>query len=93
MIYTLNIVTVTKSTDLYDAVAVNKYPLVMMCESEEFETFLKSEQMQVFCKQCIKSKNLYDHAKFYIRVIDDNTENAQIQNLMLNVRDYIEIKY
>jgi hypothetical protein len=92
MIYALNIVTVTKSTDVYDAVAVNKYPLLITCEKEEFEQFLKSERMVEFCKQYIKSKNLYDHSKFYVRAIDDE-QDITVENIILNVSDYIEIKY
>jgi hypothetical protein len=50
MIYTINIVTITKSTDLYDAVALNKFPLLIVCEGDEFEQFLSSNEMLEFCK-------------------------------------------
>lgn len=92
MIYALNIVTVTKSTDIYDAVAVNKYPLIIVCEQNELDTFLKSEEMVTFCKSYIKSKNLYDHSKFYIRAIDDEHDTA-VESIIKNVSDFIEINY
>ena len=50
MIYTINIVTITKSTDLYDAVALNKFPLLIVCGDDEFEQFLSSNEMLEFCK-------------------------------------------
>ena len=92
MIYTINIVTVTKSTDLYDAVAVNKFPMLIQCDPDEFESILQQDSMVEFCKANIKSKNLYDHAKFYVRMIDDENDSTPEENI-LDVNKYIKINY
>ena len=92
MIYTINIVTITKSTDLYDAVALNKFPLLIVCGGDEFEQFLSSNEMLEFCKQYIKTKNLYDHAKFYIRTIDNENDDT-VDSIVKTVSDYIQINY
>jgi hypothetical protein len=93
MIYAINIVTVTKSTDLYDAVAVNKFPILVTCDSrDELYDILKEEQIKIFCQNTIKTKNLYDHSKFYIREFDVEADTTP-ESFIEDVSKYIQLNY
>ena len=93
MIYAINIVTVTKSTDIYDAVAVNKFPILIACNSrDELYGILGGDQVKNFCQQMIKTQNLYDHSKFYIRELDDENDNTP-ESFIEDVSKYILLNY
>lgn len=70
--YVINICVDTKTTDLYDKVAVNKFPLLISCENETRLTeILAGNEVTEYVKSMI-SKHLYDNAQYYIVCIDSN---------------------
>lgn len=84
-IFAINIVTVTKNAELYDAVAVNKFPCCICADDEqEFYETLKTEQVITFVRESLKSKYLFDNAMLYVRMITDEGEH---KNITLSVRE------
>lgn len=69
-IYSLNIVVPTKTTDIYDKVAINKYPLIITCKDSELNNMLQSNEIKNFLKDNIKSSRLLNLAEWYIRRFD-----------------------
>lgn len=90
MIYTINLVVDTKVTDIYDKVALNKYPMVIFCDDiNELKDILSNIDTINYVKNYIKSKKIFDNAQWYIRSIDyDN-----IIEEVWNVSDLINIVY
>jgi hypothetical protein len=90
MIYTINLVVDTKVTDIYDKVALNKYPMVIFCDDiNELKDILSNINTINYVKNYIKSKKIFDNAQWYIRSIDyDN-----IIEEVWNVSDLINIVY
>lgn len=90
MIYTINLVVDTKVTDIYDKVALNKYPMVIFCNDiNELKDILSNTDTINYVKNYIKSKKIFDNAQWYIRSIDyDN-----IIEEVWNVSDLINIVY
>lgn len=73
MIYAVNLTVDTKTTDLYDKVAVNKFPVIVICNNEdELWEKLSSENTSKWIKNNIRTKHLFDTAYFHIRAIDNN---------------------
>lgn len=72
-IYAINLTVDTKTTDLYDQVAVNKYPIIVICneESELWEK-LSSQEASNWIRQNVKTQRLFDSAYYHIREISDN---------------------
>jgi hypothetical protein len=77
--YAVNLTVDTKTTDLYDQVAVNKYPVIVLCEnSDELWDWLKSQETANWVRTNIRQKHLYESAYFYIREIsEDNVKDLQ----------------
>ena len=73
MIYAVNLTVDTKTTDLYDKVAVNKFPAIVICNNEdELWEKLSTETTGKWIKSNIRTKHLFDTAYFHIRAIDNN---------------------
>lgn len=93
----LNIITVTKSTDLYDYVSVNKYPLLFKNyeNKNELIEFLKTNNdFNKFLKKSLKSKYLYENSKLCLRCWEDNDfDMLNIQDFEINVKDNFLIDY
>lgn len=88
MEYTINLVVDTKVTDIYDKVALNKFPIVIFCDNEgELKEMLSSDDVQNYVKQYIKSPKIFNSAQWYIRSI--NYEGPV--ELIWNVRDMFDI--
>ena len=89
--YAINLVVDAKNADVYDRVALNKYPIVAFCRSEaELKERLSSQNTKEFIQSLIKSKRVYDSASWMIRdIYPDN----RIQELVWNVSDLIHIDY
>lgn len=89
--YVINLVVDAKNADVYDRVALNKYPIVAFCRSEaELKEGLSSQNTKEFIQSLIKSKRVYDSASWMIRdIYPDN----RIQELVWNVSDLIHIDY
>ena len=91
MIYTLNLVVNTKNTDIYDKVALNKYPFIIICNNiDELKRKLNSEQVINHIKSLIKSKKVYDSAKWMVRGLDDLNN---ITEYALDVSDITPITF
>lgn len=87
--YAVNLVVDTKHTDIYDKVALNKFPIIVQCKTEnELKSILSNEQTIQFVKGLIKSKSVFDTAFWNIRTIYDNDE---VRELVWKVPDMINI--
>lgn len=76
--YAINLTVDTKTTDLYDQVAVNKYPIIVLCEDEqELWNQLATEATEIWIKQNVRTQRLFDSAYFHIREIS-GTEVREI---------------
>ena len=75
--YAINLTVDTKSTDLYDQVAVNKYPIIVICKDEtELWEKLSSQNTSNWIRENIRTQRLFNTAYFHIREIDkDNVKN------------------
>lgn len=83
-IYVINLVVNAKNTDVYDKVALNKYPIIIKCKSEdELKEILVQEQANTFIQQNIKSQKIFDNAQWFIRKI----YNDQVEEFILNIPD------
>lgn len=89
--YVLNLVVSAKNSDVYDKVALNKYPIVAFCKSEaELKERLSSEDTKDFVLTLIKSKKVYDSAVWMIR---DIYPNNTTKDLVWHLSDLIHIDY
>lgn len=87
--YAVNLVVDTKHTDIYDKVALNKFPIIVQCKTEnELKSILSNEQTIQFVKGLIKSKSVFDTAFWNIRTIYDNDV---VRELVWKVSDTINI--
>ena len=75
--YAINLTVDTKTTDLYDQVAVNKYPVIVICEDEkELWDILSSQATANWVRENIRIQRIFDTAYFHIREIDSiNTKD------------------
>ena len=68
--YAINLIVDTKNTETYDKVAINKFPIIVMCKTEaELKDILTSESTVGFIKTHIKTKKLFDSAQWCIRSV------------------------
>ena len=88
--YAVNLTVDTKTTDIYDQVAVNKYPIIVLCKDEE-ELWDKLSHTNTinWIKQNVRTKRLFDTAFFHIREIDGN----DIKDICWKVDSLITIAY
>jgi hypothetical protein len=69
-LYAINLTVDTKTTDLYDQVAVNKYPIIAMCKDEnELWGKLSSQDTSNWIRQNVRTQRLFDSAYYHIREI------------------------
>lgn len=91
--YALNITVTTKTTDIYDMVAINKHPILIHCSNEDkLKEILNKDNVKNYIKEHV-SKQLYETAKYYIRVVNEFNEHNMDSCLEYNVKDITEIKY
>lgn len=80
MIIVCNILTKTKNHDVYDEVAVNKYPIVIIDDCEDVDRYCdefgQNEFMLEIVKKHVKNDVTFDNAKLYLRFLDDSTQRA-----------------
>lgn len=68
--YAINLTTCTKTTDLYDKVAVNKFPIIVRCKTEdELKRFLSSTETENYIRSMLRTKRLFDEAQWCIRSV------------------------
>ena len=73
-IYAINLTVDTKTTDLYDQVAVNKYPVVAICNNEEeLWNKLSDHTTANWVRENIRIQRIFDTAYFHIREIDEDS--------------------
>jgi hypothetical protein len=71
--YAVNLVVDTKNTDIYDKVALNKFPIIIKCKTEsELKDILSQELAQKFIQDHIKSQRVFDSAEWFVRCIYEN---------------------
>jgi hypothetical protein len=71
--YVVNLVVDTKNTDIYDKVALNKYPIIIKCKTEsELKEILTQDIAQQFLQNNIKSQRVFDTAEWFVRCIYEN---------------------
>ena len=88
--YAVNLTVDTKSTDIYDQVAVNKYPIIVLCKDEE-ELWNNLSHINTinWIKQNVRTKRLFDTAFFHIREIDSN----DIKDICWKVDSLVTVDY
>ena len=88
--YAINLTVDTKTTDLYDQVAINKYPVIVLCKNEqELWEKLSSQDTINWVRSNIRIQRLFDNAYFYIREIDA----YEIKDLCWKVNSLIKMVY
>ena len=89
-IFAVNLTVDTKTTDIYDQVAVNKYPVIVLCKDEkELWDKLSHTDTINWIRQNIRTKRLFDTAFFHIREIDGN----DIKDICWKVDSLITMAY
>lgn len=87
--YAVNLTVDTKTTDLYDQVAINKYPIIVICKDEhELWEKLASSDSASWIKQNVRTQRLFNSAYYHIREIsDDNVVNIcwKVDSLINNM--------
>ena len=88
--YAVNLTVDTKTTDLYDQVAVNKYPIIVLCKDEtELWDKLSSQDTSNWIRQNVRTQRLFDTAYFHIREID----NENVKDICWKVDSLIQMIY
>lgn len=89
--YAINLVVDTKNTDIYDKVALNKFPIIVRCKTEaELKDMLASESTKEFIKEHIKSKKVFDSAMWNIRSI---YPDGAVRELVWEIDELISIGF
>lgn len=89
--YAINLVVDTKATDIYDKVALNKFPIIVQCSNESsLKDILSNEETLKFVKTLIKSKRVYDSAEWKIRSIYDS---GDVRELVWDVSELNKIDF
>jgi hypothetical protein len=89
--YAINLVVDTKATDIYDKVALNKFPIIVRCHNESaLKDILSNEETLKFVETLIKSKRVYDSAEWKIRSIYDSGE---VRELVWDVSELNKIDF
>lgn len=86
--YAVNLIVNTKNSELYDQVAISKFPIVIQCPTEaELKETLKSPSTIDYIKDKIKNKKLFDSAQWYIRSI---YQDGSVHEIIWNVKELTE---
>lgn len=89
--YAINLVTDTKYTDIYDKVALNKFPMIAICKTEsELKEFLSSQDTIDFVKNMIKNHKLFEASYWMIRCI---YSDGEVREISWKVSDMISVDY
>ena len=68
--YAVNLTVDTKTTDLYDQVAINKYPIIVLCkDDQELWDKLSLQETANWIRSNVRTQRLFDTAYFHIREI------------------------
>lgn len=89
--YAINLVVNTKFTDIYDKVALNKFPIVIICKTEaELKDILSNDNSTEFVRQLIKSRRVYETAEWKIRSI---YPDGEVRELVWKVSDLNKLEF
>ncbi|MBR5297606.1 MAG: hypothetical protein IKU29_07045 [Parabacteroides sp.] len=92
MIFAINVVVNTKTGDVYDQVAINKFPVLIRCENKEkLWELLDEDGVRRFIKNHM-SRYLYNSAMYMIRYITDSgkfTESFKFERMVKDVTKVI----
>lgn len=72
-LYAINIVTDTRAGDAFDAVAVNKFPILFKANSAE--DLFEEEAFNKYIRSMIVDKGLSEKTKLYIRSLCESGES------------------
>lgn len=70
--FAINIVTNTRAGDAFDAVAVNKFPVIYTADSAE--DLFENSEFTDWVHGLLKASSLFEKSKAYVRSIDENDE-------------------
>jgi hypothetical protein len=91
-IYAINLTVDTKTTDLYDQVAINKYPIIVICkDQQELWSKLSTENTELWIKSNVKTQRLFNSAYFHIREI--NYQASEVKELCWKVDSLLKVSY
>lgn len=89
-LYTVNLTVDTKTTDLYDQVAINKYPIIVICKDEqELWDKLSTQETSNWIRQNVRTQRLFDTAYYHIREIF----NGEVKDICWKVDSLITMVY
>ena len=71
-IFAINIVTNTRAGDAFDAVAINKFPVVYTADSAD--DLFDNAEFTDWVLRLLKESSLFENAKAYVRSIADDDE-------------------
>ena len=92
-IYVINVCVDTKTTDIYDKVAVNKHPILISCFNEDrLKDILNQSNMREYIKQTI-SKQLYGNAQYYIVRIDEDGGFTPDDKMVWDLKNITKIEW
>lgn len=88
--YAINLTVDTKTTDLYDQVAVNKYPIIVLCKDEqELWEKLSSQDTSNWIRQNVRTQKLFNSSYYHIREISGD----EVKDICWKVDSLINIVY
>lgn len=91
--YIINICVDTKTTDIYDKVAVTKFPLLITCEDENrLKEILASDHTKNYVKNLI-SKQLYQTAQYCCVKIDKDMNYSESSKIRYDLKSITNIDY
>lgn len=70
--FAINIVTNTRAGDAFDAVAINKFPVIYTADSTD--DLFDNTEFTDWVHSLLKAESLFEKAKAYVRSIDEDDE-------------------
>jgi hypothetical protein len=70
--FAINIVTDTKDGDTFDAVAINKFPVLYMSDSSD--DLFENNEFTDWIRKLLVAERIFDNARAHIRSIDEHGE-------------------
>ena len=95
-IYSINLVVDTKYTDIYDKVALNKFPIIIQCaDMDSLKNKLTDDRALRFIKTNIKSQRVFESASWCIRCFNGvEVDEKNIHDITWSLTDLgIDLKF
>ena len=88
--YAVNLTVDTKTTDLYDQVAINKYPIIVLCKDEqELWDKLSLPETANWIRANVRTQRLFNSSYFHIREVDGD----KVKDLCWKVDSLVQMIY